>query len=57
VYRLADENSIEVHMDGGSSLHFEHLNLDKKLSTKIFQRSGEIISILVKIQQSILRKA
>jgi hypothetical protein len=42
-------------MDGGSSLYFEHLNLDKKLSTKIFQRSGEIISILVKIQQSILR--
>ena len=55
VYRLASENSIDVHMDGGSSLHFEHLNLDKKLSAKIFQRSGEIISILVKIQQSILR--
>jgi hypothetical protein len=55
VYRLSTENGIEVHMESGSSLYFQHLTLDKKLSGKIFQRSGEIISILVKIQESILR--
>jgi hypothetical protein len=55
VYRLSTESGIEVHMESGSSLYFEHLTIDKKLSAKIFHRSGEITSILVKIQQSILR--
>jgi hypothetical protein len=55
VYKLATENSIEVHLYDGTSLNSEHLNLDKNLSDKIFQRSGEMVSLLVKIQQSILK--
>ena len=55
IYKLSDENSIEVQRKNGSPLHFEDLLLDKSISDEIFQRSGEIVSLLVRIKQSILR--
>ena len=55
VYTLSAENGIEVNLESGPSLYFEQLNLNNHLSEKLFQRSGEIISISVKIQQSMLR--
>ena len=54
VYKLANENVLEIVSDKGVST-FKKLNLDTTLSQKVFDRTGEIIHIVVHIKQDHLR--
>jgi hypothetical protein len=54
VYKLASENELEIVSDKGVS-SFKKLNLDSTLSQKVFDRTGEIIRIVVQINQDNLR--
>lgn len=54
VYKLANENGLEILSDKGVST-FKKLNLDTALSQKVFDRTGEIIRIVVHIKQDHLR--
>ncbi|SDI57228.1 hypothetical protein [Winogradskyella thalassocola] len=51
IYKLKDENKIEVIYNDGSSVKFEDLKLDAKTSDKIFNRTGEVNKIVVSVKK------
>ncbi|QEG36424.1 hypothetical protein [Bythopirellula goksoeyrii] len=57
VYYLSDEDfSMDVHFANGSKVSFEQAYLDAHLSLKLFERTGEITRIEVRIpEQAVLR--
>ncbi len=55
VYTMATSNQIELHYANGSHEVLERLELDKKNSTSVFLRSGEITQINVSLTEDILR--
>ncbi|WP_420601582.1 hypothetical protein [Flagellimonas sp.] len=55
VYILAENDQIKVVAGDNSSTIFESLNLDKTISTQIFERSGEVTLIIVNLDKSKLR--
>ncbi|WP_298538772.1 hypothetical protein [uncultured Aquimarina sp.] len=55
VYSLSGENSIEITYIDGSIVSHIGLNLDVLISKKLFKRTGEIESIKVNIEKTILK--
>jgi hypothetical protein len=55
IYRLADENHLEIEKKDGMLIKENSLQLDLKTSSEIFNRTGEISKITVFIKESILK--
>ncbi|WP_299242654.1 hypothetical protein [uncultured Aquimarina sp.] len=55
VYSLSGENSIEITYIDGSIVSHIGLNLDVLISKKLFKRTGEIESVKVNIEKTILK--
>jgi len=55
VYKLANKNSIEVIYKDNKIENFNGLTLDAKSSTKIFERSGEVIQIIANVNKTELK--
>ncbi|MFD2201195.1 hypothetical protein [Shivajiella indica] len=55
IYKLADENRIVVMLNNGSRLEISNLNLDKNKSEKIFNRTGEIVQLVVQLKEADLK--
>ncbi len=55
VYNLADENSLKVIYKDNQIENFNGLTLDAKSSTKIFERSGEVIQIIANVNKTELK--
>jgi hypothetical protein len=55
IYRLSDENYLEIEKEDGTLLNQNSHYLNKELSTQIFCRTGEIAKITVHVKKSILK--
>jgi hypothetical protein len=55
IYCLSNENRMEVEMNDGTLSNNDSLYLDRKTSSQIFSRTGEITKITVYINESILK--
>lgn len=55
VYQLATHNGLKIVYKNGTSDLFETLSLDQNTSRQVFQRTGEVIQIIVQIKESKLR--
>jgi len=55
IYKMSGDNKIEVIYKDNSVRNFNSLTLDKETSNNVFDRSGEIESIVVSIHNSILK--
>ena len=55
IYRLAQENRLEIERKDGTLSEHHSLHLDKETSTHIFNRTGEIAKITVYVKESILK--
>ena len=51
IYKLKDDNKIEVKYTDGSTVTFEDLKLDVNTSNKIFNRTGEVNQIIVSVKK------
>jgi hypothetical protein len=49
IYKLSDDEKLEVFFKEGSSREFENFELDKDTSRKVFERTGEIEYISVQL--------
>ena len=49
IYSLSDVNSIEISFNDDKSIGFDSLTIDKQISEKMFDRSGEINHIKVSV--------
>ena len=55
VYKIADQNSLKVIYKDNKIEHFNGLTLDAKSSTKIFERSGEVIQLIANVNSKELK--
>jgi hypothetical protein len=55
LYKLADKNALEVVLNRGTISKFDNLSLDVAMSQKVFGRTGEIVQIVVYLNQESLR--
>jgi len=55
IYKIDTSNAITVFYKNGTKEAFQTLELDKKTSEKIFQRTGEVESVVVSLTQNKLR--
>ena len=55
IYQLANKNSLEVLHKNKKVSKSNSLNLGKSTSKQIFERTGDVIQIIVKIKESTLR--
>ncbi len=55
IYQIAKESSLQVAFKNGTTQTWEGTSLDAETSNKIFERSGEVISVTVHIEESILK--
>ena len=55
VYKIADKNSLKVIYKDNKIEHFNGLTLDAKSSTKIFERSGEVVQIIASVNSKELK--
>lgn len=55
IYRLSQDNYMEVEKKGGQLITNDSLQLDEELSAHIFNRTGEITKITVHVKESILK--
>ncbi|WP_178985906.1 hypothetical protein [Winogradskyella helgolandensis] len=51
IYKLKDDNKVEVIFNDGSTVTFEDLKLDTYTSNKIFNRTGEVNQIIVSVKK------
>lgn len=49
IYKIARSNGIEIVFSNFKSIQINELELDKKISTQVFERTGEIEQIMVSI--------
>ncbi|HSN48298.1 MAG TPA: hypothetical protein VLR29_06015, partial [Flavobacterium sp.] len=49
VYKMSDQEQIEVKYENGTTENFSALTMSHELSQKIFQRTGEIVQVTVNI--------
>ncbi len=47
IYNLSDKEAIEVVLNNGSTIKLDSLSLNDELSTKMFDRTGEIKNVNV----------
>lgn len=52
VYRLANENSVEIVLSNGVQEKIKDLKLNKEISRDIFQRNGKVLQVNVSFQKS-----
>lgn len=52
VYRMAGEDGVEVRFFDDESRRFNELMLDAETSKKVFQRTGEVMEIMVSLQST-----
>lgn len=55
IYRLAEENYLEIEKEDGTSMVNNSLYLNEETSNSIFKRTGEITKITAYIKESILK--
>ncbi len=55
VYKIAEEEAIEVVLNDGSHINMESLTLDKALSQEVFERSGYVTQIIAHVKETMLR--
>jgi hypothetical protein len=55
LYKLADKNALEVVLSTGAVSKFETLSLDQPMSQKLFGRTGDIVRIVVYLNQTNLK--
>ncbi len=55
VYAMAGKNSLDVSFTDGSSTSYDDLNLEAAISSKVFQRTGEVESIKVHVERNTLK--
>ena len=55
VYKVSEQNGIEVRLKDGSTKKFQSLSLDETLSESVFTRSGEVAEIKVSIKEAYLK--
>ncbi|MBK8492941.1 MAG: hypothetical protein IPL49_19145 [Saprospirales bacterium] len=55
VYKLADTPGLEVKYQNNASSKFETWSLDTMTSKKIFERTGEVVQLIVHIKEAALR--
>ena len=55
IYRLSENNTIEIERRDGSIERLNSLQLDSKTSLDIFKRTGEVSKITVYVKESILK--
>ncbi|WP_179354182.1 hypothetical protein [Winogradskyella vidalii] len=51
IYKKEESDKVEVVFNDGSKSQFENLKLDAHTSTKIFNRTGEVVQIVVSINK------
>jgi hypothetical protein len=49
IYKIGDKNQIEVKYENGKSETYSTLTLSQEVSQKIFQRTGDVVQVVVKI--------
>ena len=55
IYRLSQDNHLEIEKEGGLLITDNSLHLDEETSAHIFNRTGEITKITVHVKESILK--
>lgn len=55
IYKISNQRSIEVLLNDEKHKNFESLTIDKETSKLIFERTGEIMQIIVNILESELK--
>ena len=55
IYKIDSSNALTVYYKNGTKEVFQTLELDKKTSEKIFQRTGEVESVFVSLTENNLR--
>ncbi len=55
IYKLADTERLEIVYRNNSSAQFESLHLDQSTSKEVFERTGEILQIIVNLREADLR--
>jgi len=55
VYRLSEKENVEVLMKNDTIKSFDDLSIDTNTSSKIFERTGEVIEIVVNIKETMLK--
>ena len=55
IYRLNSKDAIEVTDTNGNSSKYNGYSLDAQTSNKLFIRSGEIVKVIVDVNQSKLK--
>ena len=55
IYRLSQDNHMEIEKKGGQLINGNSLHLNEEISKHIFNRTGEITKITVHIKESILK--
>jgi hypothetical protein len=55
IYRLSEENRLEIEKTDGTMIKTDSLQMDTNTSSGIFNRTGEISKITVYVNQSILK--
>ncbi len=55
IYQVSAQESVTVIFENGSSKDYDSLQLDRDLSKKIFERTGEISQIIVGVRDTHLR--
>ena len=55
IYFISDENRIEINLGNNKVEHIDGLELSEELSKSIFNRKGEVKSIIVFVKSSILK--
>lgn len=56
VYKISNENKLNIKKKDGSWINSSELNLNEQLSKEVFGRTGEVVQMIVEIQESYLRK-
>jgi hypothetical protein len=51
IYKLSNKSGLKVLLKNGNILEFTSLNLDKETSSKVFQRTGDVIQIEVYLKK------
>ncbi len=55
VYKIANQNSIEIVYNDNSISKFNSLEIDEETSKKVFKRTGQIKQIIVNVIESDLK--
>jgi hypothetical protein len=55
IYKIAEDNGLEVTYKDGHSTKFETLSLDVNTSKQVFERTGDVLLITVRVRASELR--